>query len=77
MGRIHVGLDLENEAGELLLVRADDAGLRRSRQRRRRPADEGIEQLLEMILLQADVLELKANPNRLAKGIIVEDIGQV
>ncbi|HWP66478.1 MAG TPA: translation initiation factor IF-2, partial [Candidatus Limnocylindria bacterium] len=33
---------------------------------------EGIEQLLEMILLQADVLELRANPNRLAKGIIVE-----
>ena len=33
---------------------------------------EGIEQLLEMILLQADVLELKANPKRLAKGTIVE-----
>jgi translation initiation factor IF-2 len=33
---------------------------------------EGIPQLLEMILLQADVLELKANPNRLAKGTIVE-----
>jgi translation initiation factor IF-2 len=33
---------------------------------------EGIDQLLEMILLQADVLELKANPKRLAKGTIVE-----
>jgi len=33
---------------------------------------QGIEQLLEMILLQADVLELKANPARLAKGTIVE-----
>jgi translation initiation factor IF-2 len=33
---------------------------------------EGIEELLEMILLQADVLELKANPGRLAKGTIVE-----
>jgi translation initiation factor IF-2 len=33
---------------------------------------EGIEQLLEMILLQADILELKANPKRLAKGTIVE-----
>jgi translation initiation factor IF-2 len=33
---------------------------------------QGIEELLEMILLQADVLELKANPNRLAKGTIVE-----
>ncbi len=32
----------------------------------------GIDELLELILLQADVLELKANPNRLAKGTIVE-----
>ncbi len=31
-----------------------------------------LDQLLEMILLQADVLELKANPNRLAKGTIIE-----
>src|SRR5207245_256382 len=33
---------------------------------------EGIAQLLDMILLQADVLELHANPTRLAKGTIVE-----
>src|SRR3989454_3481863 len=33
---------------------------------------EGIAQLLDMILLQADVLELKASPGRLAKGTIVE-----
>ncbi|MBQ1690204.1 MAG: translation initiation factor IF-2, partial [Firmicutes bacterium] len=33
---------------------------------------DGIENLLEMILLQAEVLELKANPNRLAKGSVVE-----
>ena len=33
---------------------------------------EGIDDLLEMVLLQADVLELKANPNREARGIIVE-----
>jgi translation initiation factor IF-2 len=33
---------------------------------------EGIPQLLEMILLQADVLELKANPSRNARGTIVE-----
>ncbi len=32
----------------------------------------GIEQLLEMILLQAEVMELKANYNRPAKGTIVE-----
>src|SRR5207253_2362906 len=32
----------------------------------------GIDQLLEMTALQAEVLELKANPNRAAKGVIVE-----
>jgi len=32
----------------------------------------GIEDLLEMILLQADVLELKANPDALASGSVVE-----
>ncbi len=31
-----------------------------------------LEALLEMILLQADVMELKANPNKPAKGTIVE-----
>jgi len=33
---------------------------------------EGIDMLLEMILLQADVLQLRANPNRLARGVIIE-----
>ncbi|MFO7883455.1 MAG: translation initiation factor IF-2 [Desulfobacteraceae bacterium] len=32
----------------------------------------GIDQLLEMILLQAEVLELNANPDRLASGHVVE-----
>jgi len=32
----------------------------------------GLESLLEMILLQAEVLELKANPSRPAKGAVVE-----
>ena len=32
----------------------------------------GLDNLLEMVLLEADVLELKANPNRLAKGTIIE-----
>lgn len=32
----------------------------------------GIEELLEMILLQADVLELKADPDLIARGIIIE-----
>ena len=33
---------------------------------------EGIEQLLEMIVLTSEVLELKANPNRKARGIVIE-----
>lgn len=33
---------------------------------------EGIDTLLEMILLTADVKELKANPNRNARGLVVE-----
>ena len=32
----------------------------------------GIQELLELILLQADMLELKANPDKPAKGIIIE-----
>lgn len=32
----------------------------------------GIDNLLEMVLLEADVLELKANPNKQAKGTIIE-----
>src|SRR5690606_13956433 len=31
-----------------------------------------IEELLEKVLLEAEVLELKANPNRLAVGTVVE-----
>jgi len=33
---------------------------------------EGVPHLLEMLLLQADILELKANPDKLARGTIVE-----
>ncbi len=33
---------------------------------------EGIETLLEMILLTAEVLELKANPKRTARGLVIE-----
>ncbi|MDH4162430.1 MAG: translation initiation factor IF-2 [Nitrospirota bacterium] len=32
----------------------------------------GLEHLLEMILIQSDVLELKANPDKMARGTIVE-----
>ncbi|MBQ4293572.1 MAG: translation initiation factor IF-2, partial [Lachnospiraceae bacterium] len=33
---------------------------------------EGIDNLLEMVLLTADVLELKANPKRNARGVVIE-----
>ena len=33
---------------------------------------QGIDNLLEMILLQAEVMELRANPNRLAHGVVIE-----
>ena len=33
---------------------------------------EGVDDLLEMILLQADVMQLRANPNRMARGVIIE-----
>ena len=34
----------------------------------------GIDNLLEMILLTADVMDLKANPNRNARGIVIESL---
>ncbi|MCF8111540.1 MAG: translation initiation factor IF-2 [Desulfobacteraceae bacterium] len=34
--------------------------------------ESGIDELLEMVLLQAEVLELKANPNKPARGFIIE-----
>ncbi|MBR3249430.1 MAG: translation initiation factor IF-2 [Clostridia bacterium] len=34
--------------------------------------NQNIDQLLEMVLLQADVLELKANPNKQSKGVVIE-----
>jgi len=33
---------------------------------------EGIQDLLDMILLSADILELRANPNRQARGLVIE-----
>jgi len=35
-------------------------------------AGTGIDELLELILLQADLLELKANPDRAARGVVIE-----
>jgi len=32
----------------------------------------GLEHLLEMVLIQADVLELKANPNKMSRGTVIE-----
>ena len=33
---------------------------------------EGLEDLMEMIVLTAEVMELKANPNRRARGLVLE-----
>ena len=33
---------------------------------------QGVDHLLEMILLQAEMLELKANPDRRAEGVVIE-----
>src|SRR5581483_3591050 len=33
---------------------------------------EGIDELLEVVLLVADILDLKANPNRPAEGVVIE-----
>ncbi len=33
---------------------------------------QNVDQLLELLVLQAELLELKANPNRLAKGVVLE-----
>ncbi len=33
---------------------------------------QGVDELLELILLQADMLQLRANPDRLASGVIIE-----
>lgn len=33
---------------------------------------EGIDDLLEMVILMADMMELKANPDRSAKGVVIE-----
>ena len=33
---------------------------------------QGVDELLEMVLLQADMMQLKANPNRMASGVIIE-----
>lgn len=33
---------------------------------------QGLKELLELILLQAEVLELKANPNKPARGVVIE-----
>ncbi len=54
------GLLSEDWGGDVIFVRVSAK------------TEEGIEQLLEMILLQAEVLELKANPTRLAIGHVVE-----
>jgi translation initiation factor IF-2 len=35
-------------------------------------AGKGIDELLEMVHLQSEIMDLKANPNRLAQGVVIE-----
>ncbi|MGD2271008.1 MAG: translation initiation factor IF-2 [Desulfobacterales bacterium] len=55
-----VGLNAEDWGGDTIFVKVSAK------------QNLGIDELLEMILLQSEVLELKANPNKLAKGYVVE-----
>ncbi len=55
-----VGLNPEEWGGDTIFVRVS------AKQNR------GIDDLLEMILLQSEVLELKANPDKLATGHVIE-----
>ena len=45
---------------------------RRSRSKSRQRPASGLDKLLEAIHLQAEVLELKANPDRPAEGVVIE-----
>ena len=56
----HYGLVCEDWGGETICVPVSAK------------TGEGVDDLLEMILLQADVLQLQANPNRLGRGVIIE-----
>ncbi len=55
-----VGLTSEGWGGDTILVNVSAK------------ENQGIDEMLEMILLQAEVMELKANPDKLAKGHVVE-----
>jgi predicted transcriptional regulator len=57
--RVHVRLDLEHEAGELVLFRVHHAAAGLARTRRRRVLDEGVEQLLD-----AEVVDRGAEEHR-------------
>lgn len=54
------GLQCEDWGGDIIVV--DVSALK----------GDGIDKLLEMVLLQAEIMELKANPNRRAKGSVIE-----
>ncbi|MBM4360685.1 MAG: translation initiation factor IF-2 [Deltaproteobacteria bacterium] len=54
------GLQSEDWGGDTIMVRLSAK------------TGDGVDQLLEMIQLQADVLELRANPRRRASGVVIE-----
>jgi translation initiation factor IF-2 len=62
---------VKKQLGELNLV-AEDWGGKTITVGVSAKTGEGIDNLLEMILLEAQMLELKADPNKLAKGVVLE-----
>ena len=56
----------------ILVVAADDGVMPQTVEAINHAKAAGIDNLLEMILLTAEVLELKANPNRKARGLVIE-----
>ena len=68
MVRVHVGLDLEDEAGHAVLVRRDEARVGRLRPRRRREFGERVDEVAD-----AEILQRRAEEHRrqvpLAEGL--------
>ncbi len=62
---------IKNELSQMNLL-VDSWGGKYSSQEISAKSGTGIDALLEKILLEAEVLELKANPNRLALGTVIE-----
>ena len=62
---------IKGELGEMTFL-VEDWGGKYQSQDISAKTGEGIKEILEKILLEAEILDLKANPNRLAQGTIIE-----